>query len=64
MQTELLTIPQFCEVANCGRNRAYQLIGSNQIPAFKQGKKTLIKRSDMEAWIKTLQPYASKKAED
>ena len=63
MQTELLTISQFCEAANCGRTRAYQLINSGKIPALKNGKKTLIRRADVEAWIASLNPYKPEQGE-
>lgn len=57
MTKELLTIPEFCETVSCGRTHAYKLISTAQIPAVKQGKKTLIRRADMLAWIESLQPY-------
>ena len=59
MQQELLTILEFCEAVNCGRTRAYQLLNEGKISAFKNGKKTLIRRADMEAWIASLNPYKS-----
>lgn len=40
METELLTIPQFCQAVNCGKTRAYQLINEKQIRALKNGKKS------------------------
>lgn len=57
MTKELLTIPQFCEAVNCGRTRAYQLINEGKISALKNGKRTLIRRTDMESWISSLNPY-------
>lgn len=57
MQTELLTIPEFCKMANIGRTTAYSLINAGLIKAIKIGKKTLIPRTSMNEWISTLQPY-------
>lgn len=59
MQKELLTILEFCQAVNCGRTRAYQLINSGHLIAVKNGKKTLIPRSEMLKWIQSLQPYSS-----
>lgn len=63
MSVELLTIPQFCEAVKCGRTYAYKLLSSQQVPAIKLGKKTLIRRADMEAWIASLNPYKTGDAE-
>jgi excisionase family DNA binding protein len=57
METELLTIAQFCQAVNCGRTRAYQLINKKQVVAIKNGKKTLIPKAEMLKWIASLQPY-------
>ncbi len=61
MQSELLTIPQFCESVKCGRTFAYKLLAKSEVPAIKLGKKTLIRRADMEAWIASLNPYKAEK---
>ncbi len=63
MQTELLTIPEFCAQVNVGRTNAYRLINEGQVKAVKLGKKTLIPRAEMLKWIESLQPYASENAE-
>jgi len=63
MQTELLTIPQFCAHVNIGRTNAYRLINEGQIKAVKLGKKTLIPRVEMLKWIETLQPYTAQSGE-
>lgn len=57
MTTELLTIPQFCEAVKCGKTYAYQLLSAKKLPAVKLGKKTLIRRADMESYIDSLTPY-------
>ncbi len=57
MQTELLTIPEFCQAVNIGKTNCYRLINTNQIRAVKINKKTLISRKEMLRWIENLQPY-------
>ncbi|MBP7722279.1 MAG: helix-turn-helix domain-containing protein [Alphaproteobacteria bacterium] len=54
---ELLTITQLCEAVNIGRTNAYRLIGEGKIKAIKINRKTLIRRSDMDAWIESLPAY-------
>ncbi len=58
MTPELLTIPQFCKATNIGSTYCYQLIKSRRIEAVKLGKKTLIKRQEMERFINELKSYA------
>lgn len=57
MQPELLTILQFCQAVNCGRTRAYQLINEKKVIAIKNGKKTLIPRTEMLKFIASLDLY-------
>lgn len=57
MNTELLTIPEFCQMANTGRTNAYKLINSGALKAVKLGKKTLIRKADMDTWVSSLNPY-------
>lgn len=57
MQSELLTITDFCKAANVGRTRAYQLINQGRIKALKLGRKTLIPRAAFEEFIAGLKPY-------
>lgn len=57
MHPELLTIPQLCKTLNIGTTYCYELIKNKRISAVKLGKKTLIKRSEMERFISELDQY-------
>lgn len=57
MKSELLTISEFCKLANCGATYTYQLIGKGNLRALKVGRKTLIPRDSVNEWIGSLQPY-------
>jgi excisionase family DNA binding protein len=43
-----LTINEFCAAFNCGRTKAYELIGTGEVEAIKLGKKTLIPYAELE----------------
>lgn len=43
-----LTVPQFCAEMNCGKTKAYELLGTGEVEAIKLGKKTLIPRTEVE----------------
>ena len=55
----LLTITETCALLKIGRTRLYRLLSDNQINARKNGKKTLIEKSELERWISTLPAYTS-----
>jgi excisionase family DNA binding protein len=48
------TIAQFGQTFGLGMTKIYALIKSGELRAVKVGKKTLIMRSDAEAWAKSL----------
>lgn len=58
MHQELLTIPEFCEIAKIGRTSAYKLLNRGSLKAVKLGKKTLIPRDAVHEWIATLAQYS------
>lgn len=57
MTKELLTITEVCAETNIGKTMVYRLINSGQLLAVKLGKKTLIRRADMETWLSSLNNY-------
>lgn len=63
MTPELLTVPEFCRSVNIGQTRFYQLLNGGTINAVKLGKKTLIKREELENFISSLNSYNQKAAE-
>lgn len=55
----LLTIPEACEALKMGKTRLYSLITKQEIRAIKNGKKTLLEKSELERWVSSLPPYQS-----
>ena len=41
-----------------GRTKIYELIGSDALKARKLGKRTIILKEDLEAFLTSLPPYA------
>ena len=60
MTKELLTITEVCAETNIGKTMVYKLINSGQLLAVKLGKKTLVRRADMLAWLTSLSAYSVK----
>ena len=59
--TDLITIPELCQLAKTGRTNVYKLINSGRLQAVKLGKKTLVKKADYESFVASLSPYSVKK---
>ncbi|MDI7864076.1 helix-turn-helix domain-containing protein [Rhizobiaceae bacterium n13] len=49
-----LTIPEFCNLYNVGRSFTYEEINAGRLKIRKAGKKTLILRTDADAWLQAL----------
>lgn len=47
----LLTVPEACTYLRISRNTAYELIARGQLPAIRLGRKILIPRLTLEAWV-------------
>jgi excisionase family DNA binding protein len=43
-----------CRLTRVGHTRLYQAIGDGSLPAHKLGRKTVIRMSDLRAWIESL----------
>lgn len=54
MQPIVLTIAEACAACRIGRTRLYELIGTGEIRAIKQGRRTLVKVQDLQRFIETL----------
>jgi len=54
-----LTIEEVCEATGLGRTKVYEAIGTGALPAKKWGKRTLVLKSDLEAFISSLAPYTT-----
>jgi hypothetical protein len=49
-----MTVPEFCRWASVGKTKLYEEIGAGRITPRKIGAKTVILRSDAEAWLNSL----------
>ena len=58
-QSLALSIEEVQKISGLGRTKVYQLINSGSLIARKSGKRTLILRSDLEAFLTNLPSYAS-----
>jgi hypothetical protein len=54
-----MTISQFCAWASIGKTKLYAEIKCGRIRPRKLGSKTIILRSDAEAWLQALPPAAA-----
>jgi excisionase family DNA binding protein len=48
------SVVEAAQIAGIGRTGLYQLISDGRIPAVKIGKRTLVRRSDLEAFMAAL----------
>jgi excisionase family DNA binding protein len=48
------TVAETCAVLRVGRTRLYEEIRDGRLPAYKVGKRTLIRRADVEKWLTAL----------
>lgn len=53
------TIEEAIQVSRVGRNYLYLAIQTGALPARKLGRKNLILRDDLHAWLKNLPPASS-----
>lgn len=56
-----LTISQACNMLNLGKTKLYELINAGKIPAKKINRKTLVLRSDLDAFLSNLEEYKTNK---
>jgi excisionase family DNA binding protein len=47
----LLTVPEACRYLRISRNTAYDLVARGHLPAIRLGRKILIPRLALEAWV-------------
>ena len=59
MQSQLLSIPEFCRDNKVSRSYAYRMLGNGTLKGVKVGRLTRIGREDAEAWVTKLQCYRS-----
>ena len=54
LQREGLSIPEACAMAGIGRTKIYQAITDGALKARKCGKRTLVLRDDLRAFLQSL----------
>ena len=52
-RSELMSVPEACEILAIHRNTLYKLITEGEIPAFRltKGGRWKFRRSDLEEWL-------------
>ena len=56
---EYLKVPELAEVLRIARGRAYELVGSGEIPSVRIGRSVRVSRRELEKWLeKQRQPSA------
>lgn len=55
-----LSIEEVCTATGLGRTKLYQLINSGELKARKIGKRTIILKDDLDAFLASLKPYPVK----
>jgi excisionase family DNA binding protein len=48
---EILTVDEVIRWLRLGRTRTNELLRSGSIPSFKVGRRRLVRRTDVEAWL-------------
>ena len=51
MQGDLLTVDEVLRWLRLGRTRTNELLRSGEIPSYKVGRRRLVRRGDVEAWL-------------
>lgn len=49
------TIPEACKICGIGRSSLYSEMKSGRLKASKVGRRTIIRSSDLDAWLESLQ---------
>jgi excisionase family DNA binding protein len=50
-QREWLKVPEVAQVLRIARSRAYELVGSGEIPSVRIGRSVRVSRRQLELWI-------------
>lgn len=56
-----LSIDEASEATGFGRTKLYQAINTGELRARKFGKRTIILKNDLEAFLSSLQPYSNER---
>lgn len=50
-EKEYLKVPEVAEFLRIGRSRAYELVGSGEIPSVRIGRSVRVSRRKLERWL-------------
>jgi excisionase family DNA binding protein len=48
---EYLKVPEVAEVLRIARSRAYELVGSGEIPSVRIGRSVRVSRRELDKWL-------------
>ncbi len=48
---EYLKVPEVAGVLRIARSRAYELVGSGEIPSIRIGRSVRVNRRELDAWL-------------
>ena len=48
---EYLKVPEVAEVLRIARSRAYELVGSGEIPSVRIGRSVRVSRKELDRWL-------------
>ncbi len=48
---EYLKVPEIAGVLRIARSRAYELVGSGEIPSIRIGRSVRVNRRELDAWL-------------
>lgn len=63
MQQLAVSIEEAQIMSGLGRTKIYELMNAGVLPARKSGKRTLILKADLDAFLASLPSYPSQKVE-
>lgn len=52
-EKEYMKVAEMAEFLQIGRSRAYELVGSGEIPSVRIGRSVRVSRSKLERWLET-----------
>jgi excisionase family DNA binding protein len=50
-QHEWLKVPEVARIIRVARSRAYELVGSGEIPSVRIGRSVRVSRRELELWL-------------
>ena len=56
-----MTVPEAAAYARCKRQRTDDLLSSRRLTRYKDGRRTLILKTELEAWLRGSSPRASQR---